>query len=355
VAGLSAGFVWTTAVRDARWRWKRFLTGGLAAALVLGLTVLLTGFVAQIDNEISRTIDAIGGSGFVVAAGTPGPFTSVSPIPVTIGDELDASGTPAGPLIIVLQTIARDDGPLDVYVIGYAPGRRGEPAIAAGRLPAVAGEVVVDESAGRPVGSHVDMRGITYSVVGTTKDLTVLAGRPEVFMLLPDAQRAFLGGQPLAMAFAVDQPVSSPPAGTKFIDLAAGKRDLRRPLGKMVESISVFRVLLWLVAAAIVGSVLYLSALERAREMAVHKATGAASRDLVAGLVVQAVCLALASGVGAILLALVLAPIFPVGIRFSTGLLISAPVVAVVVGIVGSVAGLRRVLHVDPALAFGGP
>ena len=355
MAGLSAGFVWTTAVRDARWRWKRFLTGGLAAALVLGLTVLLTGFVAQINSEISRTVDAIGGSGFVVAAGTPGPFTSVSPIPVTIGDALEAAGTRAGPLIIVLQTVSRESGPLDVYVIGYEPGRRGEPVLAAGRLPNAAGEVVIDSSAARPVGSKIEIRGISYAVVGTTKDLTVLAGRPEVFMLLPDAQHAFLGGQPLAMAFAVDAPVAAPPPGTTYIDRAAGKRDLRRPLGKMVESISVFRILLWLVAAAIVGSVLYLSALERAREMAVHKATGAASRDLVAGLVLQAVCLALASGVGAILLALVLAPIFPVGISFSPGLLVSAPVVAVVVGVIGSIAGLRRVLHVDPALAFGGP
>jgi putative ABC transport system permease protein len=122
-----------------------------------------------------------------------------------------------------------------------------------------------------------------------------------------------------------------------------------------VDSISLFRSLLWLVAAAIVGSVLYLSALERSRDIAVLKATGAGGADLVLGLVLQAVVLAIGASIAAIVLAELLAPLFPAGISLPTSLLAMVPVVALLVGVVGSLAGLRRVLRVDPALAFGGP
>ena len=43
-------------------------------------------------------------------------------------------------------------------------------------------------------------------------------------------------------------------------------------------------VLLWIVAALIVGSVIYLSALERTRDFAVFKAVGVSTRSVIAGL-----------------------------------------------------------------------
>lgn len=132
-------------------------------------------------------------------------------------------------------------------------------------------------------------------------------------------------------------------------------RALFAHLGDTIESISLFRGLLWLVAAAIVGSVLYLSALERARDMAVMKATGAGSADLILGLVLQAVALVPSASVVAIALTEALAPVFPAGISLPISLLLAAPGVALVVGVVGSLFGLRRVLRVDPALAFSGP
>ena len=41
------------------------------------------------------------------------------------------------------------------------------------------------------------------------------------------------------------------------------------------------RILLWIVAACIVGSIVYVSAIERTRDFAVFKATGASNGSLV--------------------------------------------------------------------------
>jgi putative ABC transport system permease protein len=112
---------------------------------------------------------------------------------------------------------------------------------------------------------------------------------------------------------------------------------------------------LWLVAAIIVGSVIYLSATERNRDFAVFKATGSSNAAIAGGLIAQAVVLTLTAAALAAVLAAVLAPTFPIRVVISPLTYLALPVVAVIIGIVASLAGVRRVTSVDPALAFGGP
>ena len=91
-------------------------------------------------------------------------------------------------------------------------------------------------------------------------------------------------------------------------------------------------VLLAIVAACIVGSVIYLSALERVRDFAVFKATGTGTPALLGGLAVQAMIVSLvAAAVGAVL-ALLLAPTFPMPAEIPTVAFVVLPVVAVIVG-----------------------
>ncbi len=66
-----------------------------------------------------------------------------------------------------------------------------------------------------------------------------------------------------------------------------------RPLRGANQAMSLMAGLLWAVAALIVGSVIYLSALERTRDFAVFKAVGVATRSIMAGLAMQAVAVAL--------------------------------------------------------------
>jgi putative ABC transport system permease protein len=114
-------------------------------------------------------------------------------------------------------------------------------------------------------------------------------------------------------------------------------------------------VLLWIVAALIVGSVIYLSALERTRDFAVLKAVGVSTRSVLAGLCLQAVIVAVLAAVLGGLLSLVLVPVFPMRVVVPTSAFLLLPVTAVLIGLLASAAGLRRAVSIDPALAFGGP
>jgi putative ABC transport system permease protein len=356
VSDSAPAFVWLSSVADLRWRWRRFLIAAVAAALVLGLTVLLTGFVQYMDLEVRRTLDAIGAHGFVVPEGNPGPFTSISPIPLATGDEIEdvAEVGRVDPMVLLPQTI-EDDPPRLTFIFGYTPGGLGEPPVESGRLPTALDELVVDGRAGLEPGDEMTIGGTEFTVVGETKGLTIFGRRPNVYMHADAARAAFIADQPLVSAFAVDAEPAALPDGLTFIDLDDAKADLKRPLRDAIASIALFRTLLWLVAAAIVGSVLYLSALERARDMAVMKATGVGGRSLVLGLMLQAAVLSLVASAIAIVFAEVLKPMFPAGISLPITLLLTVPVVSLVVGIIGSLVGLRRVLKVDPAMAFGGP
>lgn len=62
-------------------------------------------------------------------------------------------------------------------------------------------------------------------------------------------------------------------------------------------ALSYMSVLLWGVAALIVGSLIYLSALERTRDFAVFKALGVTTAMVLAGLALQAVAVAVAAAV----------------------------------------------------------
>jgi len=128
-----------------------------------------------------------------------------------------------------------------------------------------------------------------------------------------------------------------------------------RPLKVAVGAITVVAFLLWIVAVLIVGSLVYLSALERLRDFAVFKAIGVPTRQILVGLALQAVVVALLAAVVGVILAQLLAPLFPMLVVVPTSAYLALPVIAIAIGLLASIAGLRRAVAVDPALAFGGP
>ena len=105
------------------------------------------------------------------------------------------------------------------------------------------------------------------------------------------------------------------------------RADITRPLLNAIQTIELMSKLLWLVAAALVGSVVYLSALERTRDFAVLKAVGTSSRALFGGLAVQASLVALAAAIVGIGVAFVLVPNFPLPIEMSRGDYLALPVI----------------------------
>lgn len=87
------------------------------------------------------------------------------------------------------------------------------------------------------------------------------------------------------------------------------------------------------------------------------QATGATNRSLVGGLLGQAIVLAMSAGLASIGVSRALTPLFPFAVDIPSAAYSQLAIVTVGVGTLASLAslaGLRRVARVDPALAFGG-
>ena len=145
------------------------------------------------------------------------------------------------------------------------------------------------------------------------------------------------------------------PAGLAALGNRGARADLLRALGSAHSSITLMATLLWVVAAMIVGSVLYVSVLERQRDFAVFKATGTSTSSILGSLAIQAVVLSIIAAVGGGVVASVLGPLFPLPVTLTVNAYLLLPAIAVIVGLLASLSGLRKAVSVEPALAFGGP
>ena len=349
--------MWFASVRDLQWRKRRFAIGIVGTALVFGVTLLMAGLADSLRHEISGTIAATGADGWVVPVGTSGPLTSLSVMPAARADEVrDVPGVGrADPVLIIHDAVQTTGGvSTDVVLIGHTIGGLGSPQPRKGVAIRAPGEVLVDRTLGVGIGERITLSGTELRVVGTTSHTTLEGGLPVVFVDLETLQAVELGGASVALAVLVDgQPTGSLPAGLKLLTPDQVADDLLRRLGRLVESLNLVKFLLWGVAAAVVGSLVYLNALERTHDFAVMKATGASSRALFSGVALQAVALAGLAAVLAIAIAKLLIPAFPVPLILTSGPVIALPVVALSVGLIASFASLRRVISVDPVTAFG--
>jgi putative ABC transport system permease protein len=342
-------------LRDLVWRRRRFLIAVLATALVFAMTLLCSGMSASIRNEGRRIIRGFEADRWLVPTGVSGPFTARLAVPARVAEQ--AARLPgveqADPVALVRTTIT---GAVieDVNVVGHVPGHMGTPRIHDGRAVRHPGEIVVDTALGLDIGDRVEVAGQRMEIVGTASKVSFLFGSPTIFMDLTDTQRFFFGGQPVASTIVVQGVPERSLDGYLALDDDAVAADLERILKKGAQSIDFMQALLWIVAAGIIGSIVYLTTLERVRDFAVLKAAGASNRALFSGLLLQALVLSVASAVVAAVVAQVLAPTFPAPVELVRGAYVALGVLATAVAVVASLLGLRRAVSVDPALAFGG-
>ena len=208
---------------------------------------------------------------------------------------------------------------------------------------------------GKHIGEDLQAGAHTLRIVGIVPNSTALAKTPNIFLTTEGLQQLAYNGQPMITSIGIIGTPRQLPDGYQTVDRAAGVNDLLRPLKVAVSAITIVALLLWIVAVLIVGSLVYLSALERLRDFAVFKAIGVPTRSIMAGLALQAVVVALLAAALGVVLAQLLAPLFPMIVVVPAYAYISLPLVAVLIGLLASLAGLRRAVAVDPALAFGGP
>jgi len=340
-------------VRDLNYRAVRFGVVTLGVALVLTLLYLMTGLIEQFNKEPFLTTEQLGASHWVIPEGVSGPYTSSSALSADQVSDVEANGE-SGEVVVARGTLTVDGEESEAIVIAGETGGLGMPEPVEGVRPEASGEAVLDVSSGAAVGDEVQLGDDTYTVVGLSQDTTILAGLTGTFVSIEDARDTVFGGVPVTSAVLLDAEPLSSPEQSQVITTADAADDALGPLESAVASIDLIRILLWVVAAIIIGAVIYLSALERTRDFAVLKAMGARNRQLAGSLALQAVAVALTAAAVATVLQLLLVPVFPLTVRVPASAYWQIPLVAALVALVAGWAGMRRVSKADPATAFGG-
>jgi putative ABC transport system permease protein len=306
----------------------------------------MSGLADSFPREVDRLLDSLGGRSYLAPKGEVGPFTSASIV--------STSAAPgAAPMLFWSAALRVHGDARQAGLFGLPVGWR--LPVDQGTVTHRSGDIVADDSLGLKVGEPLRVGTTVFRVVGTMHQRTLFGGQPLLVLTLADAQRLLAGGARISRAFIDNRPPTAPPPpGLTRFTRAEAASDLLRPVGSAGQSISFVKVLLWLVAICIIGSVVFLSALERSRDFAVFKATGVKGWQMGLGLALQAVLLAVVASLLAIVIALLLAPAFPMPVVIPQSAAITLPFIAIGIGVLASLAGLRKTMRADPAQAFGG-
>jgi putative ABC transport system permease protein len=336
-------------------RARQFAVATIGATLVFAMTLVMAGLSGGFRAETRKTVEGIGGDGFIVPAGSGGPFTTLAVMPSsTVEVVRNVPGvTAAAPLVIFPKLFIRRGGVTYGEVIAGPASGLGAPPVR-GLAPLHHGEAVVDDLTKVKIGQEFTIGNVQFHAVHRVHGYSYLGGLPNVYVSLADARALGFEGRDVATAVAFSGHPRSLPSNLLAYTNKQARDDVIHRLSNGLKSIDVLQYLLGIVAAVIIGAVVYLSSLERLRDFAVLKAIGSSSRRLYAGLAAQAVLVSLLAAGMAIVVSPLLARLVPMPLAIPSLAYILLPAVAVIVGLLSSLSGLRQAVRVDPALAFAG-
>jgi putative ABC transport system permease protein len=374
--------------RDIRYKLGRFVLTCLGLSLLLAVVITMAGIYRGQTADALALTQAVGADIWVVEAGTNGPFAESSRIPGDTREMVARINGVAAAGSITLQNvqIERDDRRLRLQVVGYEPGRPGEPVrIVAGRgITRSHYELIVDRKTGLVVGETLRLgrRGHIYTVVGVTSGVVTLSGDSIIYMSLRDAQElqfeqapaaarreAARGPQrtPTDLVNAVVVRLAPNFAPAEVADTVRRWKHLAALTDAQQEQIltqtvierarrqlGLFMSVLTIVSAVIIALIIYTLTMDKIRAIAMLKLIGAPDRTIV-GLILQQALLmgVIGFGVGA---ALVYAfnGYFPRSIVMVPEDIAMLFGVVVVVCLLASLLGVRAALRVDPSQALTG-
>jgi putative ABC transport system permease protein len=342
---------------DLRFRLRQFLIAVVGAALLFAIGMLNAGLANSFHNEVTRLTSDVGADRWIVPAGSTGPLTSLSALSASDLERVrQAPGVRAAdPLIVLINEAAVRSGHVaQAAVVGFTPGGIGDSRPAQGRDARTAGEIVADGRLHARIGSHVQIAGRSFRVVGTTSGRTINAGIPVVSMPIDAARELAFGGRDVQTTIVTRGAPTAPIPGLRTLTNAQMRTDTLRPLQSAITSLNNTMELMWVIATVIVAALLYVSALERVRDFAVLKALGAPNRKIFGGVALQSILVTLVAAGVAASVANLLKVVYPLPVDIPTWAFVTLPALAIGVGVLASLVALRRAVTVDPSLAFAG-
>lgn len=344
-----------TALRDMQWRLRRFIVAAAGTGLVFALTLIITGLTHGFRVEAQHVVDSLGIDTYLIQDGAAGPFMGSSRFPEAETRTVSMLPGVRAAIPVVYGNTILEDPRLPQNINVYGVPEHGMPPIVSGRAPSGPVEVAMSTTMGRSIGDEIEVGGETLQIVGLIDNSTTLAGQHNAFLTVGGAQRLMFSGQPVISAIGLRGTPVQVPAGYRVADRSAAVDDMIRPLRGAHLAMSYMAILLWGVAVLIVGSLIYLSALERTRDFAVFKALGATTRSVLAGLTLEAVLVTVVAAILGGALAVAVGPLFPMLVVVTAAAFSWLLASAVLIGLLASLAGSRHAVGVDPALAFGSP
>jgi putative ABC transport system permease protein len=346
-------------------------TGSLAVAFVLVLVLqgVFAGAVLQVTTYL-RTLPA---DVIVSQRDVKTMHMSDSALPASSIDAVRAvPGVQSADAIrFTTSTIRFGSGRRLSYVIGYDTRARlgGPHQLRAGQPPNV-GEVVIDQVAAdqlhAKIGNTVFLLDRAFRISGLstggtsminttafirTQDFAASRGPAVSYVLVVGRP----GVRPAQLADRIMSSVAGTTAQTRPVMVGQEGHVIRDMSADVMQMMTIIGLL---IALAVVALTLFTTTLSKLREYAVVKALGAGPTRLVRSIVGQAgwaitlafaTSLVLTAAIGAVMGAL--NP--TISIVIEPGAALRLAISALVVGVIGAVVPLQRVLRLDPASAFG--
>jgi putative ABC transport system permease protein len=393
------------AARDILHGWGKFVFTGVGLGLLIGLTLSMAGIYRGLVDD-GQALLAIGGADlWVVQRDTLGPYAE----PSSVRDDayrslLAVPGVAeAGNVTYLTMQVERKGGDVRVMLVGFEPGRPGEPGYLVAGRPIVRShyEAIADVRSGLALNERVRIRRHEYTVVGLTRRMVSSAGDPMLFVPLKDAQevqflkdndalvneRARTAANPAfnrpgvpGLLEAVETSQASSHSVNAVLlrlaphaDEAAVAAQIRRwkhleaytradmneilvvkLIASSARQIFLFLVILSVVSAAIVAFIIYTMTLNKAREIAVLKLIGARNRTVAGMILQQSLALGAIGFVVGRSAAALWAPIFPKYVLLLPGDAVRGALLVLAICALASVVAIRAALRVDPAAAIGG-
>jgi putative ABC transport system permease protein len=348
-------------------------TGGVAVALLLVL--ILGGIFAGAMRQLTGYIDHSGADLIVSQLGVRTMHMSASVLRPDIADRArEVPGVAwAEPIRYTTGIVSSPAGRMVTYVIGYNPAAQhgGPDRLVAGRS-LQPGEAVLDRQAADQLrvrlGDPVRVLGRSFPVAGLstggtnvanttvfmpTGDFARLRGPTQAYVLVGARNGADLGLLRARLE-------GIPPGNTVLTREEFATQERRLVTDMSADLMRIMSGIGFAIALAVIALTLFAVTLAKNREYGVLKALGARPGWLAATVAAQAawsVALALAAATAlALVLGVAIGRLNPaLAIWISPASVLRTGLGALLVGMVGAILPIRRVLRVDPAASFRRP
>ncbi|MAT43746.1 MAG: hypothetical protein CL609_15520 [Anaerolineaceae bacterium] len=291
--------------------------GGVSLAIMLIL--LLNGFLAGMNRQITSYIDNSTGSLIIAQKGVDNLLGATSLLSVNALEDVKKVNGVNDVVPILSQFVIFDlrGKKLPAYLIGYDPNQGGGPwKIREGREPMTDTEMVFDDVLAKrndlQIGDKFEILGQDFTIVGLSENTT--SWMTSFFFIRISAAKKLLRN-PGAISFLLITPEKNIETGNLLKNLnrisginAITKNEIAdndiRLFAKVFSApIKLMVFISFLVGTMIVGLIIYTATVERQREYGVLKAIGAANQILYKVVITQAFVTSLIGALLSILLA----------------------------------------------------